>query len=104
MVARVPMKTTRDTATPIPKLAGSIGGKAGRAAEHHLSLREMREALGLTQSEVADRLNKSQGELSKLERRKDVHLSTLRSYVAAMGGEMEVVIRFETRVVRLKVV
>ena len=40
--------------------------------------------------ELADRLDRSQGNISELERRSDVYLSSLREYVEALGGELEI--------------
>ncbi len=60
-----------------------------------LNLRAMRELLGKSQVEVASAAAMSQGEISRAERRSDHLLSTLRRYVEAMGGELEVVARFE---------
>jgi len=43
---------------------------------------------GLTQVELAQRMGMSQSDLSKFERRSDVRLSTLRAYIAALGGDL----------------
>lgn len=56
-----------------------------------MTLRELREAAGKTQVEVAALTAMAQSELSKVERRDDHKLSTLRRYVEALGGELEVV-------------
>jgi hypothetical protein len=55
-----------------------------------LTLAELREAAGKTQTEVAALTEQTQGELSRFERRDDRRLSTLRRYVEALGGELEV--------------
>jgi hypothetical protein len=55
-----------------------------------INLRRVREALGETQVEAAARAEMTQPELSRLERAADYRLSTLRRYVRAMGGEIEV--------------
>lgn len=68
--------------------------RAPRAEPIGASLRRLRLARGRTQQEVASRLGATQPEVSKLERRSDVRLSTLRSYVAALGGTLEVTARF----------
>ena len=44
----------------------------------------------VTQVRLAARLGKSQGNVSEMERRTDVYLSSLREYVEALGGELEV--------------
>jgi len=50
----------------------------------------MREARQLTQTQLAEVLHVSQGAVSKVERRADMYISTLRSYVRAMGGDMQI--------------
>lgn len=54
-----------------------------------VSLAELRRRQGLTQQEVGRRMGISQSDVSKLERRGDVRLSTLRAFVAATGGRLE---------------
>lgn len=56
-----------------------------------INIRRLREALGETQVEAAAKADMTQPELSRLERASDVRLSTLRRYVEAMGGEIEVI-------------
>ena len=56
-----------------------------------MDLRALREAAGLTQDELAQRIAITQSQLSKLERREDHRISTVRRYVAALGGELEIV-------------
>jgi predicted transcriptional regulator len=55
-----------------------------------INLRRLREALGETQVEVAARAAMTQPELSRLENASDYRLSTLRRYVKALGGEIEI--------------
>lgn len=56
----------------------------------NLSLNQLREARNLTQMNLAQVLNVNQGAVSKLERRADMYVSTLRSYLKAMGAELEI--------------
>jgi transcriptional regulator with XRE-family HTH domain len=49
----------------------------------------MRKARSMTQVAVAERLHVDQGSVSKLEGRTDMYLSTLREYVEALGGTLE---------------
>lgn len=58
-----------------------------------LSLAALRKRAGKTQAEVAAALAISQSDVSKLERRNDLRLSTLRRYVAALGGRVDVTVR-----------
>lgn len=67
-----------------------------------MDLRELREASGKTQEELAEALKKAQSEISRIESRSDYRLSTLQRYVAALGGELEVVANFGNRRVRLR--
>jgi predicted transcriptional regulator len=67
-----------------------------------MSLREMREMVGKNQVDVAAAIQTTQSELSRLERRDDFFLSTLKKYVEALGGELEVVARFGDKMVRLR--
>lgn len=55
-----------------------------------LRLQQVREASGLTQEEVAQRMGVTQASLSRLEHRADVKLSNIRKYVEAVGGRLEV--------------
>ncbi|WP_217897027.1 XRE family transcriptional regulator [Granulicella rosea] len=55
-----------------------------------MPLEELREARELTQTQLAQVLNISQGAVSKVERRADMYISTLRSYVRAMGGDVQI--------------
>jgi transcriptional regulator len=67
-----------------------------------MSLREIRSAQGKTQAELAEKLDKTQGELSRIERRDDLLLSTLREYVEALGGKLQIVADFGDKVFRLR--
>ena len=55
-----------------------------------MPLDELREARELTQNQLAQTLNVSQGAISKVERRADMYISTLRSYVRAIGGDLQI--------------
>ncbi len=55
-------------------------------------LQQVREAVGLTQASVAERLNMAQPNVSRLEKNNDVKLSTLHDYVEALGGHVNVTI------------
>lgn len=55
-----------------------------------MPLEEIRKARQLTQSKLAETLGVNQGEVSKIEHRTDVYLSTLAGYVEALGGKLEI--------------
>ncbi len=61
---------------------------------YQANLRQLRQARGLTQVQLAKILRISQPEVSRIERQTDVYLSTLQSYVAAMGGELKLMAVF----------
>ncbi len=57
-------------------------------------LSELRAQRNLTQQDVADSLNASQANISRIEHEDDPYLSTLRAYIEALGGELELSARF----------
>jgi transcriptional regulator with XRE-family HTH domain len=70
---------------------------ADRLIAEELSLRDLRIARQLTQEKLAERLQVRQESISRLEKRADLHLSTLREVVQAMGGELRLVVEFPDR-------
>ncbi len=64
-------------------------------------LHEIREKLHITQEEMALKLETKQANVSRTERRKDMKLSTLKRYIEALGGELDIVARFPTSEVHL---
>lgn len=66
-----------------------------------LTLRELRQDLAMTQAELAEAAKMTQSELSRLESRDDHRISTLRRYVEALGGEIEITAIFGKRRVKL---
>jgi len=61
------------------------------------SLRELRLIAGKAQTDVATALQIKQPSVSKIETQVDMYLSTLRAYVEAIGGELELVVRLRER-------
>jgi DNA-binding XRE family transcriptional regulator len=59
-----------------------------------MPLNELRQARGLSQKMLAEVLRVQQPSIAKIEKRTDMYLSTLRSHIEAMGGELEVIARF----------
>jgi transcriptional regulator with XRE-family HTH domain len=71
-----------------------------RAAEiiaEEMSLRDLRKARKLTQARVAKKLGITQDSVSRLEKRSDLLISTLRKAVKAMGGDVRIVAEFPDR-------
>ena len=56
-------------------------------------LRELRQIAGKAQEEIATALNIKQPSVSKIEKQADMYLSTLRSYVEAVGGKLELIVQ-----------
>ncbi len=67
-----------------------------------MNLAEIRQALSLTQATLAETLNIGQAEISKIENRTDLFVSTLRKYIIAMGGDLEIRAVFPDHAVMLK--
>jgi len=73
----------------------SIERRAAELIAEEMSIRELRKSLALTQSQVARGLGKGQHEISRIEQRGDMLLSTLSRFVEALGGELELICRFK---------
>jgi transcriptional regulator with XRE-family HTH domain len=71
-----------------------IKARAAELIAEEFALRELREAKEMTQEEVARKLGGRQVYVSRLEKRADMKLSTLREYVGAIGGMLELVVTF----------
>ena len=67
-----------------------------------MNLAAVRELIGKTQTEVAEATGSTQSEISRSERRPDHLVSTLRQYVRALGGELELFARFGDKSIRLR--
>ncbi len=65
-----------------------------RSVELDITLNELRERRGITQEQVAAQLETSRPNVSRIEREDDVRMTTLQRYVVALGGELELVVRF----------
>ncbi len=66
-----------------------------------MALDELRAALDLTQEHLAELLHVKQAAISKVERRSDMYISTLRKFIEAMGGELEIRAIFPDGLVRI---
>lgn len=90
-------------------LQAKMSPKARRRSEvkaermiREMALDELRLARRLTQEQLAAELKVRQPAIAKLERRADMYLSTLRSVIEAMGGELDVRAVFPDGSVRIK--
>jgi DNA-binding XRE family transcriptional regulator len=68
-----------------------------KRAQELATLKDLRLAVEKTQVELAAELGVGQDTISRLEKRSDMLLSTLRHYVESMGGTLELVARFPNR-------
>ena len=59
-----------------------------------MPLHELRRARALSQRDLAERLKVNQPAIAKLERRADVYVSSLRSYIEAVGGKLKIIAEF----------
>ena len=64
--------------------------KRVREELQRMALDELRNAKQLTQAEMAELLRVPQSSISRIEQRADMYLSTLRNYIRAMGGELQI--------------
>jgi len=92
------MKTLNDK---MKKLSAARRKKVeARVAEliaEEMSLRDLRRAHKLTQTYVGRALGISQDQVSRIEKRSDLLLSTLRKYVEGMGGSLSIIAEFPDR-------
>jgi DNA-directed RNA polymerase specialized sigma subunit len=75
----------------------AIAQQTMQLVAEEMSLRELRKARERSQRAVGEILDINQAAVSKIERRTDMYVSTLRSFVEAMGGELEIIARFPDR-------
>jgi DNA-directed RNA polymerase specialized sigma subunit len=68
-----------------------------------LALEELRKDRGVSQEQLADALGVSQVRISRLGRQSDAQLSTLRAYIEALGGELELAAVFGEERVPLRI-
>lgn len=68
-----------------------------------IALAKLRRRMGRTQVDIARRIGISQSDLSKLERRKDVRLSTLNAYAKALGGRLRLLLYAGTEMSELRI-
>ena len=71
-----------------------IEARAKELISEELTLQELRKAKKQSQKYLAEKLHVKQSEVSKLERRTDMYISSLRNYVHAMGGTLHIEVRF----------
>jgi len=80
-----------------PERRERIKAETARLQAEYMTMQDLRRAREMTQVRMAEILGKSQVTIAQMEKRTDVLLSTLRSYIEAMGGHLDLVVRFPDR-------
>ena len=93
-----PFSTLRDS---MPARSRRRAGIKAREMLRDMALTELRQARRLSQEELATTLQIKQAAISKMEKRTDMYLSTLRRFIEAMGGKLDIVARFPEGQVRI---
>ena len=89
------MKTLREKLGALPaSRRKKIARRTASLIAEEMTMRELRKARHLTQVELAKSLGVKQEQISRIEQRSDMHLSTLRRHVEAMGGELILTAKF----------
>jgi DNA-binding XRE family transcriptional regulator len=89
------MKTLQDKLKSLPDARRKkIEARADQLIREEMTLRELRKARSLTQAKLARSLHVKQEQVSRIEQRTDLHISTLRRQVEAMGGELTILASF----------
>jgi transcriptional regulator with XRE-family HTH domain len=92
------MKNLDDVMSMLPpERRAKVEEHAAALIAEKMTLRDLRKARGLTQERMAELLGVGQDNISRRESQADMLLSTLRSYVNAMGGTLDLLVRFPDR-------
>ena len=75
-----------------PNRRARIGARAEEIHQEYLTLKKLRSHMELTQTAIARNMGVSQATIAQLERRNDIHVSTLRKYVEALGGNLSIIV------------
>ena len=89
------MRTLDQIVAELPtERRAKVTARTKQLIAEEIALRHLRRARDLTQQRMAELLRLDQGSVSKIESRSDMMLSTLRSYVEAMGGSLRLIAEF----------
>jgi len=80
-----------------PALQKKIKARAAQLIAEEMTLQELRRARELTQTRMAKKLGIAQKQISEIEKRTDMHISTLRRTIEAMGGSLTLIAKFPDR-------
>ncbi|MEX1046171.1 MAG: helix-turn-helix transcriptional regulator [Actinomycetota bacterium] len=98
MSGHKPFKVLRDRAVADPKRRNRIE-RYRRQMLAAIALGELRESKAVTQRELAEKIGVTQANVSRIEHEDDVHISTLQSYIEALGGKLQIRAVFPDEVV-----
>lgn len=87
-------KPFNDLRKKLSPAAQKAAAKKTQQMLKEMPLQELRQAHQMSQVRLAELLSTKQANVSRIERRTDMYISTLRSYIEAMGGELDIVARF----------
>jgi DNA-binding XRE family transcriptional regulator len=89
------MRTLQEELASLPVARRKrIEKRAAQLIAEELTLRELRKARKITQTQMAKKLGVKQEQISRIEKRTDLHISTLRRSVEALGGSLSLVAEF----------
>lgn len=80
-----------------PARRKKVEARTAELIEDEKSLCDLRRALALTQEKMAEELGIGQDGISRIEKRSDLLISTLRGYIEAMGGQLRLIAEFPNR-------
>ena len=89
------MKTLKDKLQALPaNRRRKITRRTNLLIAEEMTMRDLRKARNITQVEMAKALGVKQEQVSRIEKRTDLHLSTLKRSIEAMGGELILTAKF----------
>lgn len=89
----------RKTMSPAAQTAAK--DKALKMIQEIEALKELRTARQFSQARLAEALKTTQANVSKIEKRTDIYISTLRSYIEGMGGKLEILATFPDATIKI---
>lgn len=84
------VNAARAAALSDPEFAAMVDAKVAAIGRRVHTLAALRKARGLTQAQLTEELGMTQGEVSRLERRENLHLATLARFIEATGGKLRI--------------
>ncbi len=84
------VNAARDTALANSEFANMVETKVAAIGQRVHTLAALRKARGLTQAQLTEEMGMTQGEVSRLERRENLHLATLARFIEATGGKLRI--------------